>query len=442
MPWDSLRPANGSEGRGRPACGRLAGVRWAALVPVLAILLVPSCSEIEEPLEWRDSARGGLGQAPVTISADSLVDAHLSYPAYVSTGSSSYFLAGVLDRGDTRLESSAYLRWDLEDLPDGTILRAYVQLILRNVEQADSSAVGPFRLWMYDLAEAWDEDSLETPPARGGFIAGNGEITTGGVSDTSDVLLPTLFDDSGLIGLVGDWRRGHKENYGVVLRPDDQSEQGFLRLISSEGAPQGTVSDIATPALVIEIDLGTKDTLITKEAIADAYVIDVAGEIVLGESELLISSGYVRRGLLGLDLQNLIRQEPDSFPLGSVVHRATLTIRVVPESDWQLPADETLTMWVYETEDAWSENQAPDSIAASYVSQTIVTASDSVAVLDVRGPVQGIFEGRDPGLFLRCASEVGIFRSVLFSVGEPSGRPPVLDVSIARPSPGRLGNGP
>ncbi|MBD3235470.1 MAG: DNRLRE domain-containing protein [Candidatus Eisenbacteria bacterium] len=430
----------------RPRPGRTGPVlppaRPATSVLLALLCLLPSCSEIEEPLDWRDSARGGLAETPITFAESSAVAAHHSYPAYVITGGSSYMLAGVLDRGALRLESSAYLRWDLDDLPEqGTIERAYVQMVLRSAEQADSSVTGPYRLWMYDLAGSWAEDSLETAPAPADFIASSGEINTGGLTDTSDVLLNTLFEDPDLIDLVSDWRSGDKENQGVVLRPDDTSERGFLQLISREGSPRGVVTDVLTPALVLEIDLGTKDTLITKEAVADAYVMDVAGEVLIDESELLVSSGYVRRGLLELTLADLLAAQPDSLPRGSVVHRATLALPIVTDSDWHLPSDETLTLYVYETFDAWSPGVDPESISANYISDAFISASDTTVVLDVRGPVQRIFEGQDLTLFLRCAGEVGTFRSLLLTVGGAGARTPVLDVSISRPSPGRLGEG-
>jgi hypothetical protein len=411
---------------------------------LLGVISLLSCSEIHEPLDWKDAARAGLGEVPDTVVSDTLVVESDDFSTYVSTGSSSYFLAGKLTRSEARMEAHAYLKWDLTDLPDGSITSASVQLVLRGVDEGDSSVTGPYELWMYELAEEWTEGTLDTLPERGTFVAGSGTITTGGASDTSDVLLTDLFDDPDLADLVDRWRDDDSTNYGVVLIPTDDSEEGFLRFISSEGTPQGYVtSDLSTPALVVTVNTAGVDTITTHEAVDDAYIVDVpAGDPAPADSLLLVSSGYVRRSILRLDLASLRASDPERFPVGIAVHSAALRLELVRDHEWSLGAGEQLTLRVYQTDEPWAEGVPPEVTSASLVSAATVAGEDSTAVFSIRGPIQEMFEGSSLSLVLQCETEVGRFRSLLFKGCSAVEGKPQVEMMFSRPGDGRLGPWP
>lgn len=422
---------------------------------LMVAVWVCSCSETQQPLEWDQSSRGGLGEAPDTVLTDTVVVANAGYSVAVVTGFSSYFMVGRIVRsgpaGD-QITAQAYLRWDVSELPEGQVQSAKLDLVLRNVEEADSPEPGLFQLRMYEVADTtWEEEDLGPLPP----IAYNTDrvwysspIDVSGVSDTSDVALNDVFD---MTDLVEEWHSDHSSNHGVVIVPLATESKGFLRFISREGVPEGYPTELGTPALAVEIRTADGDSTTTLEPESDGYVmfgqtavLARAGGFVAGETDtaMLLSSGYVQRLVMRLDLAVLAASDPQRFPPGIAVHQATLHLTPILNEDWSLDPEQDVTIRVYETDTEWSEDAMPEQIEASgeVVSTVIVTGSDTTVVLDIREAVQMALGAEDAqlNLMIRCGSEADLFRSLLSKTRRAVVGRPRMRMVFTRPGPGRF----
>ncbi len=447
--------SNGGAGRMGPRRSRAAAV-------VTAVGLawgVISCSETDAPLRWVDAMRAGLDEAPDTALVGELVDtlvaAERTYGPTVYSGSSGTLLIGRVERSDpfeAEVASRAYFKWDLGGLPAGTVNAARIDLVLRDLSEADPADPDSIQLQLYEVAGPWTEDSLGSvphPEVGDALEEGLGTVDLTGLSDTSDVSLTRIFDGPGLIDLVSAWRDQPDENTGLAIEvAPGEAQEAFLRFVSSEGTPTGTAVNLSTPTLRVEIArAGGNDTTLTLEAAEDGYVVfaedpATSGPPELPDSLLVLSTGHVQRILLDLDVRQLMTSHPDRFPVGVAVHQAVLRLTPVRDNDWSLHGEETLTVWAYETSSAWSEETDPESIVLGDVlGYDIIGAGDQVIELDVRQTVQQLIEGAQRSFVILGSGEVTQFRSVLVKGGTARVGAPELRLVWTRPGSSRLGDG-
>jgi hypothetical protein len=433
--------------------GRLPGIA-AMGACALAILGQLSCSETKEPLNWTAATRPGLGDDPETLDCDTLVVANAAYNPTVLTGSALYLLAGHVLHEDPfagELTSRAYLKWDVSELPAGEIAEARIDLILRDVSNADPADPDSFVFQIHDVLETWTEDSLGAepfPPVGAPIEGGRGVVDVTGVTDTSDVAVANVFHGAGLRDLVAAWRVDEEANKGLAIEPaPGEVQEGFLRFISGEGQPRGTGVKLNTPVLLVTIATATGDTTISLEAVADGYTVTAhlpgsSEPVVAPDSLLVLSGGYVQGLLFDFDLPALLESDPVRFPEGMAVHQATLTLTTVADTDWSLEPDDELTILVYQTSTEWTEDDVPTAIALDDALPSIeVSGEDDVVVLDVRDAVQAMVEGADVSLALTLSSATSRFRSLLCKSRKAQVGRPELRIVYSGPTASRLGTG-
>ncbi|MCK4303833.1 MAG: DNRLRE domain-containing protein [Candidatus Eisenbacteria sp.] len=419
---------------------------------------VSSCSETQRPLEWEEAVRGGLDASPITVDADTLVVASASYHEPVWTGISSYFLVGHLEQSNLALgaiTAQAYLKWDVSDLPEGEILSAHLEFVLRDYERTPSEGPDLFNLELFAVTDSWCEDSLgiAAPASYGTQVGRSGSIDVTNMpgfpdfpESTDAVLSANDFILAELPALVDQWRGDESANNGLVIVParTDPGE-GFLRFVSSEGDPRDQTTEISTPALVVEIAAADGDTIITLEATEDGYAVfaedeDLGASLCLGDDEdLILSAGYARRIILALDLS-----DPQVFPPGIAVHQAVLQLTVEPDADWILDPDKELTVRVHESDAVWSEGDLPETIEIDVesISSAVLTGDSTTVELDILDPVQKMLEGSDVSLVLRCALEPDFFRTLLVKGRCAADGRPRVRIVYTCPGTGRLGPWP
>ena len=427
---------------------RAIAVAGAGAGVVLGLL---SCSETEEPLTWPASTRPGLGEVPDTFIADTLVVADTTYNPTVLTGGGIYLLVGRelrLDPFEGEFDSRSYLRWDVSELPEGEITSARIDLILRDASSSVGAAPESLFLEASEVTEAWDEDSLGVSP----FPAVGAPIDTGivrveGISDTSDVLVTDVFSGAALRDLVASWRSDEDVNLGLVIGPASaETQSGFFRLISSEGSPRGSAVNLSTPLLLVTIAATEGDTTISLEAEADGFVVSAhlpgsSDPVITPDSLLVLSSGYVQGLLFAFDLPALMASDPERFPVGMHVHQATLHLTTVRGTDWSLSADDSMTIWTYQTSTEWTEAEVPASIMLDEALSSGEFFEDDQIVLDVRGAVEQMVEGSDVSLVLNCSAATSQFRSALCKSRHAVLGRPELRIVFTGPTAGRLGEG-
>ena len=434
---------------------RLAGA--AALWLVIAILAI-SCTESEAPLWWEEGSRGGLGAELDTIETSDIFVADSSYHYLASTGTSSYLMVGKIDRSEPTGDVIArtYLRWDLSELPEGDLVRAYLTLIYRGLDQADTTASTSFKLEMRELEAGdslWTEDNLgiDVNPVIGDMIGVVEEFDLSAAPDTSDFVFLETFMHVDLVHLVKLWHLDSDNNQGVVLQMNGSSTpRGFLRFISSEGVPELTDESASKVALSVEVDPGGDEANVTTtfEAVEDAYLITTEGDEETElfrynpfdeETTLLLSSGYIKRIVLSPDLESYFAANPELFPAGTAIHQASLLLTVAEDEEWFLPPEDELTIQVYESDSVWIEgNPLPDWEPLGISSKSF-TGEDEEIVLDILPMAQDVIEGTNRSLIVRLTTETGVFNSMLFHgrLASEELRPRVRLV-ISRPGDGRM----
>ncbi len=439
-------------GLGTP--GRWSGqaARGIAVLGVGATVVLGlwSCSETEEPLTWPSSTRPGLGAAADTFVADTLVIADTTYNPTVLTGGGIYLLVGRERREDPfpgELDGRSYLRWNVSELPEGEITAARIDLIVRDVSSNVGADPESLLVELSAVTEAWDEDSLGVLPFPApGAPIDTGLVRTAGVSDSTDVLVPNVFAGPNLCDLVASWRSDVAANLGVVIGPaPDETQSGFLRLISSEGTPRSTLVDVSTPLLTLTIAVADSDTTISLEAEQDGFVVSAhlpgsSDRIATPDSLLLLSAGYVQGLLFAFDLPALMASDPERFPAGLHVHQATLHLAPVRGTDWSLAAGDSVTLWAYQTSTVWSESEVPASIMLDETLSSAKVFEDDEVVLNVRTAVQRMVEGAGVSLVLSCSSATSQFRSLLCKSRQATQGRPELRIIFTRPIGGRLGD--
>jgi hypothetical protein len=414
-----------------------AAVRLACALALLAALAA-SCSETQSPLDWRDAVRKGLGSADSLI-ADTLVVREGFKHIEVPTGASGYFLVGAIDRSAGSLVSKAYMRWDLTDLPEGEIVSAHIEMHLNGVDDPVAGGTGVYDLAIYEVVEAWDEDSLNAigPPAVLEVSLGHARVDTTGLADSSSVLPLTLFEsedpDEGLLEKVLDWAADDSTNYGLMLRPLADSERGFLRFFSAEGRPSGSTTALSTPLLVLEIQ-GDDTTTVSLEAIDDAYAMEPEGEpVTLPAGALLVSSGYVNHAMMQLELPPpLTPATGDEAPQLAII-RGVLTLSLITDSEWSLAGDATMSVSLYDADVDWSlADPWPQTVLRERLDKVTVAAGDSTIVFDMAVHLQRLLEGSGRTLVLQGDNSTDKLRSIVVDGRESGAHRPRLEIVYAQ----------
>jgi hypothetical protein len=412
----------------------------ARLACVLALLgaLVVSCSETHAPLDWRDPVRQGLGSAD-SLTADTLVARENFKHIELPTGASGYFLVGAIERSAGSLVSKAYMRWNLADLPEGEIVSAHIEMHLNGVDEPAAGGTGVYDLGIYEVIDAWDEDSLNAigPPAVRDVSLGHAQVDTIGIAAANSVLALTLFEsedpDEGLLAKVLDWAADDSTNYGLVLRPLADSERGFLRFFSAEGRPSNSTTALSTPLLVLEIQ-GDDTTTVSLEAIDDAYAMEPEGEpVTLPAGTLLVSSGFVHHAMLQMELPPpLTPVTGDEAPQLAVI-RGALTLSLVTDNEWSLAGDATMSVSLYDAEVDWSHADPwPDTILRERLDRVTVSAGDTTVVFHIATHVQRLLEGSGHTLVLQSDNSTDKLRSIVVDGRETGAHRPRLEVVYAQ----------
>ena len=430
-------PAQGAPGSIRSRTGRLL---FAAL-PLVCVAGL-SCSETQQPLEWRDAVRGGLGETRRVTSDQALVSsAHDS--VVVATGSASRWLVGKVERSGTTHSARAFLRWDVTGLPEGEITSAHVDLLVAGLDASDPQDSGPFQLRLYEVRGEWSEDSLNLgplPEVNIGAPLADATIDTAGLGAADGVLTrANLFEDPDLIALIDDWRADSSSNRGIMLRASSASPAGVLRFFSREGTDPAAGSALATPLLVVEVQ-GTDTTTVSLEAVADAYAMGATGPAsALPESLLVVSSGFVQRAALRLNPAVLLcAPEGGNLPTEAVI-RGVLRLSLMPGEDWSLPVGRTIQLRVYEAEVDWaSPTPLASATLGAYIGGLTVAGADSTVEVPIAPHLRRLVEGEERSLVLECRPEIGGFASILLKNQTARRGRPELEV-VFGPLGGRRG---
>ncbi|MBP6875416.1 MAG: DNRLRE domain-containing protein [Candidatus Eisenbacteria bacterium] len=385
-----------------------------SLPVLLSIASLLGCGESHEALDWNESVRAGLAD-PDTLISDSLVVQSADGPVEVSTGLSPYLLAGTTTRGGQELRAETYLRWDVSSVPQGTVTEASLTLYLQQVDLPGSGG-GEFSLAMHEVTGAWGEDSLTAgnrPPTDAATIASAIVDTLGIQGGDSVIVLTDVFDAPGnedFRRLIESWVTDSGTNRGVVIDAAAGSAEGLLRFFSAEGLPAGFGTPFLTPLLVVE----TADTLLSFEAIQDAFLVTpMGGPPAIPDSLLLVSAGYAHRAAFRLDLEQLLGPSSTADPNLAVI-RAVLRLRLEPGQAWSLPAGQSFSLHAYEARIDWS---AADPVASAEVIERISTVTahggDPEIAIPIGTLMQDLVEGLDRDLLVLANTEVQEAKSVL-----------------------------
>ncbi|MBM3318250.1 MAG: DNRLRE domain-containing protein [Candidatus Eisenbacteria bacterium] len=423
---------------GRPV-GRLLGV-------FLLALAAAACSEKHELLTWRDAPRGLLGEID-SLAADTLVVAESFSRVDVPTGAAGYFLAGVVDRAGGSVTAKAFLRWDLTQLPSGTIVAAHMEMHLSGVDEPEADGTGRYAVRIFEVLESWSEESLNAlgPPAvDAGVPWGEATIDTTGLAAAGRVLLqPNLFAGTdpmtGLLALARRWQAADSLNHGLMLRPRSDSERAWLRFFSSEGQPSGSSAALSTPLLVLEIQ-GDETSTISLEAVADAYAIDVEGDpIALPEGALLVSSGLVHHAMLRLELPPPLAPAPAGRTAAYAILRGLLTLRLDTASEWRLREGESMTVSLFDADVDWGQADPwPNAALHELLDRVTVAAGDTTVAFAVGPHLQGLLEGNRRTLVLQSDSATDRLRSLVLQGAGAEASRPRIEIGFA-PRLDRLG---
>ncbi len=414
-----------------------AAVRLGCVIALLGALVV-SCSETHSPLDWRDAVRKGLGSAD-SLAADTLVARENFKHIELATGASGYFLVGAIDRSAGSLVSKAYMHWDLTDLPEGEIVSAHIEMHLNGVDEPVVGGTGIYELGIYEVTEAWNEDSLNAigPPAVRDVSLGHAQVDTTGLAAASNVLALTLFEsedpDEGLLAKVRDWAADDSTNYGLMLRPLEDSERGFLRFYSAEGRPSSSTSVLSTPLLVLEIQ-GDDTTTVSLEAVDDAYAMQAEGEpVTLPASAMLVSSGYVNHAMMQLQLPPpLTPVTGDEAPPLAII-RGVLTLSLVTDNEWSLSNDATMSLSLYDADVDWSlADPWPDTVLRELLDKVTVAAGDTTVVFHIAPHVQRLLEGSGRTLVLQGDNSTDKLRSIVVDGRESGAHRPRIELVYAQ----------
>lgn len=425
---------------------RMATGGRAASIALLVALAAVGCSETRDPLDWRDSTRGVLGDLE-RLSADTLVVYEDSRQIDVATGAGSYFLAGRVAREGGALTAKTFVRWDLSTLPEGEIVEAKIEMHLDGVDEPVVSTGQGFRLVAHEVLGAWTEENLNTiapPEVDLGTVIGEAEIDTSGLAVSDSVLyLPDLFagtdPGSGLLGLVRRWQADSSSNRGLMLRPAVDSDEGFLRFFSQEGQPSGAATTLLTPLLVLEIQ-GEDTTTVSQEALDDAYVIDAEeGLVDLPEGTLLVSSGFVHHAMLLLELPAPLGPPVAGAPPAQQVLQGLLTLRLAVDSEWSLPEGESMTLSIYDARvDTSLADPWPETLLVERLDRVTIRGGDTLAVLEVAKHLQRVHEGSGHALVLQSEGATNRLLSLVIHGGRAASLRPSCEISYA-PRLDRLG---
>jgi hypothetical protein len=435
----------------------------SATLWVLIAILAFSCSDSEEPLWWEESSRGGLGAVLDTVDTGDLFIADSSYHHIATTGLSSYLMVGQVDRGEPtgNVMARTYLRWDVSELYDavftGTVVQAHVKLIYRGLDQADTAASANFKLEMLALTDdsdtLWTEDNLgiDVVPTIGELLGVVNDFDLEAAPDTSDMVFVQKFMHVDLAHLVREWVLDETPNNGVVLQTASTSvPRGFMRFVSSEGIPELTAETAVKVQLTVVVDPGgdAEQETTTFEAADDAYLITAENDDTQAlhwplpfddETSLLLSSGYIKRIVLTPDLKGYVAENPTLFPPGTAIHQAALILTVADDEEWFLDDQDELTIQVYEADSVWHEGEPFPEWSPDGLSSKTFTGEDTEIVLDVHAMAQEVLEGENRALIVRCETETGAFKSILFHGRTAAAElRPRLRLIISHPGDGRL----
>jgi hypothetical protein len=415
--------------------------------------LVVACSEDKIPLNWQDSVRAGLGD-PDSLVSGALVTRENSGHIDVSTGDGDFLLVGIVDRAGGSLTAKAFMQWDLDNLPDGDIVSAHIEMHLNGVDEAQAN--GEYDLRIYRVLGNWDEDSLNAqplPPVDIGTPLGEARVDTAGLASAHEVLtLVDLFEsedpDEDLLELVREWADDDTTNHGLMLRPRSDTERAFLRFFSSEGVPSGASATLLTPLLVLEIQ-GDDATTVSLQASEDAYVIETEGDLVsLPEDALLVSAGYVHHAMLAFELPAPLTPVAAGRPADYVIVRGMLELSVLRDTEWSLAEGETMTLSVYDAEVDWSQADPwPNTALGQLLDEVTVAAEDSTVTINIAPHLQLLHEGSGTTLVIQSEATTDELRSLVLigarlDLRQPEDPPirrgPVVSITYA-PVQDRLG---
>jgi hypothetical protein len=381
----------------------------------LAAAIVLACSESEQPLQWRDAVRAGLGADSTRLSRAAIVaDAHDSVA--VSTGSAAHWLVGKLNRSGTSFSARAFVRWDVTDLPEGTITAAHVNLALASVQFPDPLASGPFELRLYRVTSEWSQDSLSLEPSPSVDLSvpvAEAQIDTAGLAAGSGILIKAdLFADPDFAALVDDWRADSTSNHGVMLRMSSPSPAGILRFFAHEGVHPTSGAELATPLLDVTVDT----TTVSFVAVDDAYAFGpVSPPVAQPDSVLQVSGGFVQRAALRIDPLPLLGVDALPEPPAEALLRGVLRLHLERGGDWSLAAGQTVTIRAYEALIDWTaDDPVRSAVLGARIAEATVAGEDSTLELGVASYLRDRIEGGKADMILLCYPEVDQVGSVLF----------------------------
>lgn len=414
----------------------------AQRAPRLLLLLVSllgaiglSCSETQQPLDWRDAVRGGLEPLSPVVSV-SAVDRGAHDSVAVANGDASRWLVGTIDRQGTTYSARTFLRWDLGKLPEGTIHSASLSLMISAVQLADAAESGPFELRLYRVTSAWSEDSLvyqPLPSVEVGTPLADALIDTSGLAGSGGVLLRARLceDDPDLIALLTDWRADSTGNHGIMLRASSASPSGLLRCFSRSGVHPTTGDSLVTPLLEVTVH-GADTTTVSLEVAADAYTLGpLAPPAALPDSLLWLSAGVVQRVALHIDPAPFLSAPTQAGSPQRVPLRGVLRLHLVPGEDWSLAPGSTLTIWTYDAEIDWTaEDPIRGATLIESLGEVVVAGEDSTLEIPIADHLRRRMEGTERSLLLLCAPEVGQGASVLFKAQAARLGPPEVEAAL------------
>ena len=429
----------------------MVGGRWLALGGAGLLTAVSlSCSDDIQPLD-HGGLSGQLNTPTETLLSAAVVVADSSFTYPVVNGDGGTLMIGQILRPDAcpaGFAARTYFRWDFVELDDWDVqevLDASFNLHIAELEQWDEAAPAQYALTIHEVLSAWDEDSL-------GMVAAPSFARHPVAADTLDLFAyPNvgLFEEEALIALVSGWLGDSLANHGVVLC-GDPSESGLVRLISSEGnaatTSSGSTTKIYPRALTLEVRANATDGSVTDSvfsinalAEADGFIVMAHGDCVADVTGLTVSSGWVQRLVLSIDLAPFFGGAEASFPIPIAIHEAFLRLRIIPNAPWSLGSDDEITLYVGELDANWPAEPLPSQAGMLLTASQTIGGGDQTIRLDITAPLQRIVESDGRGtLIVRASSEASEFHWVHFEgvgTGQPGACPPHLQVSFSQLEP-------
>jgi len=391
---------------------------WGVLAGMLGAFGLCGCSPGETDLTHPGSTRD-LSNQPDTLTGPWSEDR--IFRPKLQTGN---FVSLLLARQEG-LSSDLYFRFDLAEFSDtSTVVGAELDLTLLDGTEA---GVRLEAFLIEETAAEWVEGEIPhagLSTAAEPFFIGTAPIAPNSSGDPVTVNGAVVIPND----VIHAWQVDADANHGFAVRIAS-SNVGFLNVAASEAIVDTSEATVSTTGLRLRVSEGQAPA--TLKATDDAYrVFDTRPIDEPTDRTLFVERQIPHRALIRVDLDMI------GLPVGSTIHRAELTLGLVPGS---IAEEDTFVVAAYRNNSDWTIDVEPDTVTVDPVPTDFTTvnfATESVS-FDFGGAMQDWVDGEpNYGLTLRILSEGSDDASLRFASVEADSTAPAYRLEfVSPPSP-------